>query len=73
MKAILTLLVVLVVGLVACTPTQDAADDGPDTDAVATPTATVDISMGKKFGAVTPPAPAPDAVKLGCGTVFIGG
>jgi uncharacterized Zn-binding protein involved in type VI secretion len=33
----------------------------------------IDISIGKKFGAATPPAPAPDAVKLGCSTVFIGG
>jgi uncharacterized Zn-binding protein involved in type VI secretion len=33
----------------------------------------IDISIGKKFGAPTPPAPAPDAVKMGCSTVFIGG
>ncbi len=33
----------------------------------------IDISIGKKFGAPTPPAPAPDAVKMACTTVFIGG
>lgn len=33
----------------------------------------IDISIGKKFGAPTPPAPAPDAVKMACSTVFIGG
>jgi hypothetical protein len=33
----------------------------------------VDISIGKKFGAPTPPAPGPDMVKMGCSTVFIGG
>ena len=33
----------------------------------------IDISIGKKFGAPAPPAPAPDAVKMGCSTVFIGG
>lgn len=32
-----------------------------------------DISIGKKFGAPAPPAPAPDAIRMGCSTVFIGG
>jgi uncharacterized Zn-binding protein involved in type VI secretion len=32
----------------------------------------LDISIGRKFG-FSPPAPAPDAVAMGCMTVFIGG
>ena len=33
----------------------------------------VDISIGKKFGLPAPPVPAPDGIKTGCSTVFIGG
>ncbi len=33
----------------------------------------VDISIGKKFGAPTPPVPAPNSIAMGCTTVFIGG
>jgi uncharacterized Zn-binding protein involved in type VI secretion len=33
----------------------------------------VDISIGKKFGIPAPPVPAPNAIQMGCSTVFIGG
>lgn len=31
------------------------------------------LSIARAFGLAAPPAPGPDAVKIGCGTVFIGG